>query len=70
MQAASMRQFADQIAAILEGLPENERLVMALHYQEDLSYREIAQIMNLTAGRISQIHTQGMIRIRAKLKIS
>jgi len=51
-------------------LPENERLVMALHYQEDLSYREIAQIMNLTAGRISQIHTQGMIRIRAKLKIS
>ena len=70
MQAASMRQFADQIAAILEGLPENERLVMALHYQEDLSYRDIAQIMNLTAGRISQIHTQGMIRIRAKLKIS
>jgi RNA polymerase sigma factor for flagellar operon FliA len=43
---------------------------MALHYQEDLSYREIAQVMNLTAGRISQIHTQGMIRIRAKLKIN
>ena len=70
MQAASMRQFADRIALILEGLPENERLVMALHYQEDLSYREIAQVMNLTAGRISQIHTQGMIRIRAKLKIA
>ena len=70
LQAASMRQFADRIASILEGLPENERLVMALHYQEDLSYREIAQVMNLTAGRISQIHTQGMIRIRAKLKIS
>jgi RNA polymerase sigma factor for flagellar operon FliA len=70
MQAASMRQFADRIATILESLPENERLVMALHYQEDLSYREIAQVMNLTAGRISQIHTQGMIRIRAKLKIN
>jgi RNA polymerase sigma factor for flagellar operon FliA len=70
MQAASMRQFADRIASVLEGLPENERLVMALHYQEDLSYREIAQVMNLTAGRISQIHTQGMIRIRAKLKIA
>jgi RNA polymerase sigma factor for flagellar operon FliA len=70
MQAASMRQFAARIATILESLPENERLVMALHYQEDLSYREIAQVMNLTAGRISQIHTQGMIRIRAKLKIA
>jgi RNA polymerase sigma factor for flagellar operon FliA len=52
----------------LSGLPDNEKLVMALHYQEDLSYREIALVMNITPGRISQIHTQGMIRIRAKLK--
>jgi len=44
-------------------------MVMALHYQEDLSYREIAQVMNLTAGRISQLHTQGMVRIRSKLKV-
>jgi RNA polymerase sigma factor for flagellar operon FliA len=51
----------------LSGLPDNEKLVMALHYQEDLSYREISLVMNITPGRISQIHTQGMIRIRAKL---
>jgi len=42
-------------------------MIMALHYQEDLSYREIAQVLNLTAGRISQLHTQAIIRIRAKL---
>jgi RNA polymerase sigma factor for flagellar operon FliA len=64
---ASMSQFADRIAQVLMTLPEKESLVMALHYQEDLSYREIAEVLNLTVGRISQLHTQGMIRIRAKL---
>jgi len=69
LRSVAMSQLADRIATILEGLPENEKLVFALHYQEDLSYREIAQVMNITPGRISQIHTQGMIRIRAKLKV-
>jgi RNA polymerase sigma factor for flagellar operon FliA len=69
MRAVAMSQLADRIATILEGLPENEKLVFALHYQEELSYREIAQVMNITPGRISQIHTQGMIRIRTKLKV-
>ena len=69
IRSVAMSQLADRIATILEGLPENEKLVFALHYQEDLSYREIAQVMNITPGRISQIHTQGMIRIRAKLKV-
>jgi RNA polymerase sigma factor for flagellar operon FliA len=69
MRAVAMAQLADRIATILEGLPENEQLVFALHYQEDLSYREIAQVMNITPGRISQLHTQGMVRIRSKLKI-
>jgi len=44
-------------------------LVMALHYQEDLSYREIAAVLDLTPGRISQLHTQAMISIRALLNI-
>jgi RNA polymerase sigma factor for flagellar operon FliA len=42
---------------------------MALHYQEDLSYREIAAVLDLTPGRISQLHTQAMIAIRAMLNV-
>jgi RNA polymerase sigma factor for flagellar operon FliA len=42
---------------------------MALHYQEDLSYREIAAVLDLTPGRISQLHTQAMISIRALLNV-
>jgi len=40
---------------------------VALHYQEDLSFREVAYVMDLTPGRISQIHTQAMLRIRSFL---
>ncbi len=67
LQSAATSQFVEQMALILKTLPENEKMIMALHYQEDLSYREIAQVLNLTAGRISQLHTQAIIRIRAKL---
>jgi len=69
MQSASMSQFAEQLAVVLKKLPEKEQMVMALHYQEDLSYREIAEVLNLTTGRISQIHTQCMIRIRSHLRV-
>jgi RNA polymerase sigma factor for flagellar operon FliA len=69
LHSAAMNQFAEQLALILKKLPEKEQMVMALHYQEDLSYREIAEVLNLTTGRISQIHTQCMIRIRSHLKV-
>jgi RNA polymerase sigma factor for flagellar operon FliA len=68
-QSAAMSQFAEQLAEILKKMPEKEQMVMALHYQEDLSYREIAEVLNLTTGRISQIHTQCMIRIRSHLRV-
>ena len=70
LNQTAMSQFAAQLAKVLEKLPEKEQMVMALHYQEDLSYREIAEVLNLTTGRISQLHTQGMIRIRSHLKVS
>ena len=63
------QQFMGQIVAILKTLPEKQRMVMALHYQEDLSYREIAAVLELTPGRISQLHTQAMISIRALLEV-
>jgi RNA polymerase sigma factor for flagellar operon FliA len=69
-QSAAMSQFTDKLAAILKKMPEKEQMVMALHYQEDLSYREISEVLNLTTGRISQIHTQCMIRIRSHLKVA
>jgi RNA polymerase sigma factor for flagellar operon FliA len=40
---------------------------MALHYQQDLSFAEIAEVLQLTRGRISQLHTEAMLSLRAWL---
>jgi RNA polymerase sigma factor FliA len=70
LDTVQMQQFLQTMVAILEELPEKQQMVMTLHYQEDLSYREIAAVMDLTPGRISQLHTEAMIAIRGHLRLS
>ena len=52
----------------LDNLPENERIVLSLYYQEGLNLREIAQVLDLHITRISQIKTQAILRLRAHLE--
>jgi len=67
LEINSFRQISERLAQVIKDLPEKERMVVALHYQEDLSFREVATVLDLTPGRISQIHTQAMLRIRSVL---
>lgn len=62
-------QVLGQLVEVLKQLPEKQQLVLALHYQQELSYSEISAVMNLTRGRISQLHTEAMLQIRRKLGI-
>lgn len=55
------------IADILEELSEKERLVIALYYYEELTQKEIAEVIGVTEGRISQLHSQALIKLRVKL---
>jgi len=55
------------IAEILEELSEKERLVIALYYYEELTQKEIAEILEVSEGRISQIHSQALLKLRVKL---
>jgi RNA polymerase sigma factor for flagellar operon FliA len=57
------RQLADAILA----LPERERLVIALYYYEELTLREIGEVLGVTESRISQLHTKAALRLRSKL---
>ena len=66
-KALQQKQLASRIEGKLKELPERERLVLALHYQQDLSFREVAYVMELTPGRISQLHTQALVRLRGML---
>jgi len=57
------RLLSDAIAT----LPERERLVMALYYDEELNLREIGAVMGVSESRVSQIHSQAVIRLQARL---
>jgi RNA polymerase sigma factor for flagellar operon FliA len=63
----ALQQMRQLLARTLEKLPEKQQMVMALHYQQDLSFAEIAEVLKLTRGRISQLHTQAMLTVRALL---
>jgi RNA polymerase sigma factor for flagellar operon FliA len=49
------------------GLPERERLVLSLYYDQDLNLREIGQVLEVSESRVCQIHGQAVLRIRARL---
>lgn len=62
------RQLTIKIAEILEQLSEKERLVVALYYYEELSQKEIAEVLELSEGRVSQLHSQALIKLKTKLE--
>ena len=62
------RQMVDGLAEATEGLPEKERIVVTLYYYEELNLKEIGAILSLTESRICQLHSQAIMRLRAKMK--
>jgi RNA polymerase sigma factor for flagellar operon FliA len=64
LQKEELRQ---QVSEAIAGLPEREKLVMALYYTEELNLREIGAVIGVTESRVSQIHSQAIIRLQARL---
>lgn len=62
-QAAFKKALVEAIA----GLPERERLVIAMYYDEELNLREIGQVLGVSESRVCQIHSQAAMRLRARL---
>ncbi len=58
----------NMITKSIEDLPEKQRLVLSLYYYEDLNLKEIGKVLDVTESRVSQLHTQAILRLRAKLK--
>lgn len=52
----------------IESLPERERLVLGLYYDEELNLREVGEILGVSESRVSQIHSQAMNRLQTRLK--
>jgi len=60
-------EFKDSLAEAISGLPERERLVIALYYDEEMNLREIGQVLGVTESRACQIHGQATFRLRSRL---
>lgn len=59
-------ELTNVIAGILEQLSKKERLVISLYYYEELTQKEIADVLEVSEGRISQLHSQALIKLKTK----
>lgn len=66
-QGVERERFLTRLAEAIQQLPERERLVLALYYDEELNLKEIGQILEISESRVSQIHSQAALRLRARL---
>ncbi|HEY7164369.1 MAG TPA: FliA/WhiG family RNA polymerase sigma factor [Candidatus Binatia bacterium] len=63
------KDLIEKLTAAVQGLPERERTVVTLYYHEELTLREIGEILDLSEGRICQIFGQAVGRLRGSLGI-
>lgn len=67
VERLSAEGFRAALAKTLSGLPEKERLVVSLYYDQELNMREIGEILEISESRVCQINTQAILRLRARL---
>lgn len=66
-EGLSKDSFQQALAKAIMSLPERERLVISLYYDEELNLREIGEILNISESRVSQISSQAVLRLRSRL---
>ena len=60
--------FRDALIEAIDSLPEREKILMGLYYEQELNLKEIGVVMNVSESRVSQLHSQAIARLRANLK--
>jgi RNA polymerase sigma factor for flagellar operon FliA len=61
-------EMKDRLADAIARLPEREKLVVALYYYENLTLREIGEVLGVTESRVSQLHTKAVLRLKSRLQ--
>jgi RNA polymerase sigma factor for flagellar operon FliA len=60
-------ELKDGIASAIDDLPEKEKQVISLYYYDELTMKEIGEVLDLTESRVSQIHTKAILRLRVRI---
>ena len=63
-----MKELKSTLADAIEKLPEKEALVISLYYMDELTMKEIGQVLDISESRVSQIHSRALERLRRRLK--
>jgi RNA polymerase sigma factor for flagellar operon FliA len=66
-RSVELSQLRERLGQAVQGLPPQERTVVRSHYLQDMPFDEIAGMLQLSKGRISQIHKQALMRLRSLL---
>jgi RNA polymerase sigma factor FliA len=61
-------EMKDRLGGAIAALPEREKLVVALYYYENLTLREIGDVLGVTESRVSQLHTKAVLRLKSRLQ--
>jgi RNA polymerase sigma factor for flagellar operon FliA len=65
--ALAQTEMKEAIGEAISRLPEREKLVVTLYYYEELTLREIGEVLGVTESRVSQLHTKAVLRLKARL---
>ncbi len=60
-------ELKEALGEAIARLPEREKLVVTLYYYEELTLREIGEVLGVTESRVSQLHTKAILRLKARL---
>lgn len=60
-------EFKDRLTDSISKLPERERLVLSLYYQQDMNLKEVGMILGVSESRVCQIHGQALLRLRSRM---
>ena len=63
-----MGAFQKALAHAITTLPEREAIVLSLYYDEELNLREIGEVLDVSESRVSQIHSQAMLKLKSRMK--
>ena len=66
-KAMSQTEVREALADAIQRLPEREKLVITLYYYEELTLREIGEVLGVTESRVSQLHTKAILRLKSRL---
>jgi RNA polymerase sigma factor for flagellar operon FliA len=67
VDGVQIQALRDSLADCIGQLPERERMVIALYYDEELNLKEIGLVLGVSESRVSQIHSQATVRLRARM---